>query len=48
MVESTGIVVAPYMEYPQLLGLLLRMLCEGDSLVRTEVLKVLQAPTPLR
>ncbi|KAK9806315.1 hypothetical protein WJX72_010074 [[Myrmecia] bisecta] len=41
VVESTGIVVTPYMEYPQLLGVLLRMLNEGTSNVQYEVLKVL-------
>lgn len=39
MVESTGIVVTPYLEYPQLLGVLLRMLNEGTPPVRHEVLK---------
>lgn len=30
--ESTGVVVAPYMDYPQLLGVLLRLLGEaGDG-----------------
>jgi len=38
-VESTGIVVTPYLEYPQLLGVLLRMLNEGTPPVRHEVLK---------
>lgn len=42
MVESTGLVMTPYIEYPQLLGVLLRMLNEGEGspLVRREVLKV--------
>jgi hypothetical protein len=39
VVESTGIVVTPYLEYPQLLGVLLRMLNEGTPPVRHEVLK---------
>ena len=29
--ESTGVVVAPYMDYPQLLGVLLRLLGEGGD-----------------
>ena len=32
--------VTPYLEYPQLLGVLLRMLNEGAPAVRQEVLKV--------
>ena len=39
VVESTGIVVTPYLEYPQLLGVLLRMLNESAPSVRHEVLK---------
>lgn len=31
MCESTGVVVAPYMDYPQLLGVLLRLLGEGGD-----------------
>ena len=31
----------PYLEYPQLLGVLLRMLSEGTPVVRREVMKVL-------
>ncbi len=31
VVESTGCVMAPYMDFPQLLALLLRMLAEGSS-----------------
>ena len=31
----------PYLEYPQLLGVLLRMLSEGAVTVRREVMKVL-------
>ena len=38
--ESTGVVVMPYLEYPQLLGMLLRLLSEGDLMCRAEVLKV--------
>ena len=45
VVESTGVVVMPYLEYPQLLGMLLRLLSEGDLMCRAEVLKVRQ---PLR
>ncbi len=41
VVESTGFVVVPYLEYPQLLGMLLRMLSEGSPGVRREVMKVL-------
>jgi FKBP12-rapamycin complex-associated protein len=43
VVESTGLVMSPYMEYPQLLSVLLRMLNEGEgsAAVRREVLKVL-------
>ena len=33
--------VVPYLEYPQLLGVLLRMLSEGAPGVRREVMKVL-------
>ena len=43
VVESTGLVMSPYLEYPQLLSVLLRMLNEGEGSqhVRREVLKVL-------
>ncbi|BDA44527.1 Serine/threonine-protein kinase TOR [Coccomyxa sp. Obi] len=43
VVESTGLVMTPYIEYPQLLGVLLRMLNEGEGShhVRREVLKTL-------
>lgn len=41
VVESTGWVVLPYMEYPQLLGMLLRMLGEDGHLARREVSRVL-------
>ena len=43
VVESTGLVMTPYIEYPQLLSVLLRMLNEGEGshTVRREVLKVL-------
>lgn len=40
MVGSTGCVVSPYLEYPQLLGVLLRMLSEGTPSTRREVMKV--------
>lgn len=40
VIESTGVVVTPYMEYPQLLGMLLQMLSEGTPQARVEVLKV--------
>jgi hypothetical protein len=42
VVESTGLVMTPYIEFPQLLGVLLRMLNEGEGSqhVRREVLKV--------
>ena len=41
VVESTGVVVMPYMQYPQLLGILLHMLSDrtNDSL-RLAVLTV--------
>ena len=41
VIESTGVVVTPYMEYPQLLGMLLHMLSEGSPQARLHVLKVL-------
>lgn len=44
VIESTGVVVTPYMEYPQLLGMLLQMLSEGTPQARTEVLKVTHSP----
>lgn len=37
IVESTGFAVAPYMDYPPLLGILLRMLGEGNAATRREV-----------
>lgn len=40
VVESTGLVVVPYMLYPQLLGVLLRILSEGSPAARLEVVKV--------
>jgi FKBP12-rapamycin complex-associated protein len=40
VVGSTGCVVSPYLEYPQLLGVLLRMLSEGTPSTRREVMKV--------
>lgn len=36
----------PYLEYPQLLGILLRMLSEGTPSVRREVMKVSAVPGP--
>jgi FKBP12-rapamycin complex-associated protein len=41
LVENTGRVVQPYLEYPQLLGVLLRMLAEGGPSVRREVMRTL-------
>eukprot|EP00884_Botryococcus_braunii_P019426 jgi/Botrbrau1/6167/Bobra.0344s0008.1 len=41
VVESTGLVGIPYMQYPQLLGVLLRILSEGSPRARMEVVKVL-------
>ena len=43
VVESTGLVMTPYLEYPQLLSVLLRMLNEGEGSphIRREVLKVI-------
>ena len=41
VVESTGFVVSPYMDYPPLLGILLRMLGEGGASTRREVSCVL-------
>jgi FKBP12-rapamycin complex-associated protein len=41
VVKSTGCVVLPYLEYPQLLGILLRMLGEGNLVDRREVSRVL-------
>lgn len=40
IVENTGIVMAPYMDFPQLLAVLLRMLHEGGPQQRREVMKV--------
>ena len=40
MVESTGIVMAPYNEFPQLLSFLLQMLSDGAPAMRLAVLKV--------
>ena len=40
--ESTGVVVAPYTDYPQLLSVLLRMLGEGGELgVKRDLLRLL-------
>ena len=42
IVESTGYVLAPYFDYPQLLGVLLRALCESGSLgTKREVVRVI-------
>lgn len=41
VVGSTGCVVAPYLDYPQLLGVLLRLLSEGAPAARREVMRVL-------
>ena len=46
VIESTGVVVTPYMEYPQLLGMLLQMLSEGSPQARVQVLKV-NTPLPI-
>ena len=39
VVASTGIVVVPYNEYPQLLAILLRLLSEGSQPLRISVIK---------
>lgn len=39
MCESTGVVVAPYLDYPQLLGVLLRLL--GETADKQGVLRLL-------
>ena len=41
VVESTGLVVTPYQHYPQLLGILLKMLNEGSTAARRDVMKAL-------
>ncbi|GIL87381.1 hypothetical protein Vretimale_1690 [Volvox reticuliferus] len=41
IVSSCGNVMGPYLEYPQLLSVLLRMLHEGHAAQRKEVIKVL-------
>ena len=42
MCESTGVVVSPYKDYPQLLAVLLRMLGEGgDPSVKRDLLRLL-------
>ncbi|KAL6771425.1 TOR1 [Auxenochlorella protothecoides x Auxenochlorella symbiontica] len=41
VVENTGCVLEPYRMFPQLLGILLRMLNEGGPIVKREVMKVL-------
>jgi serine/threonine-protein kinase mTOR len=46
VVESTGLVVIPYMQYPQLLAVLLRILSEGSPRARMEVVKVSPALFP--
>lgn len=40
IVESTGSVMTPYMDFPQLLALLLRMLHEGSIHDRLPIMKV--------
>ena len=40
LVQSSGYVIAPYVEYPSLMGILLRLLNEPD-MTRREVLKTL-------
>jgi hypothetical protein len=40
IVSSCGNVMGPYLEYPQLLSVLLRMLHEGHAMQRREVIKV--------
>ena len=40
VVESTGSVMTPYMDFPQLLAVLLKMLHEGTNVTRREVIKV--------
>ncbi|MEW5308376.1 MAG: hypothetical protein WDW38_000344 [Sanguina aurantia] len=41
IVENTGTVMTPYLDFPQLLSILLRMLHEGSPVQRKEVMKVL-------
>jgi FKBP12-rapamycin complex-associated protein len=41
MVGSAGCVMAPYLDFPQLLALLLRLLHEGGPPARREVMRVL-------
>ncbi|GAX78992.1 hypothetical protein CEUSTIGMA_g6432.t1 [Chlamydomonas eustigma] len=41
IVESTGSVMTPYMDFPQLLAVLLKMLHEGSADIRKDVMKVL-------
>lgn len=41
VVESTGSVVKPYLDYPQLLGILLKMLGHGSSAGRREIVRTL-------
>eukprot|EP00889_Picochlorum_renovo_P008615 jgi/Picre1/35645/NNA_003106.t1 len=41
IVESTGSVVSPYLDYPQLLGMLLKMLGESNAAGRREVVRTL-------
>lgn len=40
IVESTGTVMKPYMDFPQLLSLLLRILHEGSPNQRKEAMRV--------
>lgn len=41
IVESTCAVVNPYMDYPQLLGMLLHMLGDGSAAARREIVRTL-------
>lgn len=47
-VASCGNVMTPYLDFPQLLSVLLRMLHEGSQPQRREVIKVGVAPTASR
>lgn len=41
IVQSAGCVMSPYLDFPQLLSLLLRLLHEGSAPGRREVMRVL-------
>jgi len=41
VVESTGMVVTPYQQYPQLLGIMLRMLNEGSPAAKRDVMRAI-------